>query len=140
PGAQRLVDPRRVQREALADAAVIDSDAGVLTDEVALAVGDVDVAVDRLEHALAGNRRLARPSGVERVAQVLRDVLQGPDVEVRGRVLDGLLQIGDRVDAHALAFSAAALPARRPKTTHSSRLLPIMRLRPCVPPAISPHA
>ena len=76
---------------------------------------------------------------VERVAQVLRDVLQRPDVEVRGGVLDGVLEIGgDR--AHALAFSAAARPARRPKTTHSSSELPIMRLRPCVPPAISPQA
>ena len=33
--AQRLVDPRRVEREALADAAVVDGDAGVLADEVA---------------------------------------------------------------------------------------------------------
>ena len=41
--------------------------------------------------------------------------------------------------AHA-AFSAAALPARRPNTVHSSSELPIMRLRPCVPPAISPQA
>ena len=31
-------------------------------------------------------------------------------------------------------------PARRPKTTHSSSELPIMRFRPCVPPAISPQA
>ena len=42
--------------------------------------------------------------------------------------------------AHAFAFSAAAAPARRPKTTHSSSELPIMRFRPCVPPAISPQA
>ena len=41
---------------------------------------------------------------------------------------------------HARAFSAAAAPARRPKTTHSSSELPIIRLRPCVPPAISPQA
>jgi hypothetical protein len=83
-----------VKREALADAAVVDGDAGVLADKVALAVGDVDVAVDRLEHALACDRRLARTRRVECVAQVLRDVLQRPDVEVRGGVLDGLLQIG----------------------------------------------
>ena len=88
----------------------------------------------------AGHRRLAVARVGERVAQVLRDVLQRPDVEVRGGVLDGVLQIGVDVDAHSLAFSAAALPARRPKTTHSSNELPIMRLRPCVPPAISPHA
>ena len=70
----------------------------------------------------------------------LRDVLQGPHVEVRGRILDGVLQVGGDVDAHALAFSAAARPARRPNTQHSRRELPIIRLRPCVPPAISPQA
>ena len=57
--AQRLVDPRRVEREVLADAAVVDRDAGVLADEVLLAVGDLDVAVDRLEDALARHGRLA---------------------------------------------------------------------------------
>ena len=31
-------------------------------------------------------------------------------------------------------------PARRPKTQHSRSELPIIRLRPCVPPAISPQA
>ena len=99
----------------------------------------LDVAVDRLEDALARNGRLAPARVGERVAEVLRDVLQRPDVKMRGGVLDGVLQIGgDR--AHALAFAAAALPARRPKTTHSSSELPIMRLRPCVPPAISPLA
>ena len=137
--AQRLVDPRRMQREVLADAARVDGDAGVLADEVLLAVGDLDVAVDRLEDALPRHRRLARRGGLQRVAQVLRDVLQRPDVEVRRGVLDGVLQIGGD-DAHALAFSAAAFPARRPNTTHSSSELPIIRLRPCVPPAISPQA
>ena len=34
-GLQRLVDPRRVEREVLADAARVDGDAGVLADEVA---------------------------------------------------------------------------------------------------------
>ena len=86
--AQRLVDPGRVEREALADVAVVDRDPGVLADEVALGVGDVDVAVDRLEHALAGNRGLAIARVGERVAQVLRDVLERPDVEIRGGVLD----------------------------------------------------
>ena len=103
-------------------------------------VGDLDVAVDDLEDALARDARLALAGGGEGVAQVLRDVLQRPDVEVRGGVLDGLLQVGGDVDAHAFAFVAAALPARRPKTTHSRREFPIMRFRPCVPPAISPHA
>ena len=56
--AQAFVDPRGMQREVLADAHVVDGDAGVLADEVLLAVGDVDVLVDRLEHALPGNRRL----------------------------------------------------------------------------------
>ena len=99
-----------------------------------------DVPVDRLEDALAGDRGLAVACRRERVAQVLRDVLQRPDVEVRRGVLDGVLEIGRRDGAHALAFSAAARPARRPKTQHSSSELPIMRLRPWVPPAISPQA
>src|SRR5207247_1672321 len=83
------------------------------------------------------DRRLAPGGGLQRVAQILWDVLQRPDVQVRRRVLHGVLQLGDCVDAHAFAFSAAARPARRPKTTHSSSELPIMRLRPCVPPAIA---
>ena len=101
---------------------------------------DGDVLQDRLQNALSGDGRLA-PCGIcKRVTQVLWDVLQRPDVEVRRGIFDCGFEIGDGDRAHALAFSAAALPARRPKTQHSSRLFPIMRLRPCVPPAISPHA
>ncbi len=137
--AQRLVDPRRVQREVLADAACVDRDAGVLADEVVLAVGDLDVAEDRVEDALPRHRGLARRGGLQRVAEVLRNVLQRPDVEMRRGVLDGVLQVSG-YNAHALAFSAAAFPARRPNTTHSSSELPIIRFRPCVPPAISPQA
>ena len=40
---QRLVDPRRMEREALADAAVVDGDTRVLADEVLLVVRDLDV-------------------------------------------------------------------------------------------------
>src|ERR1044072_4598372 len=137
-GLQRLVDPRRVEREVLADAARVDRDARVLADEVVLVVGDLDVADDRVEHAPARNRRLPLLRVEQRVAQVLRDVLQRPDVEVGRGVLDRLADVGGD-GAHA-ALPAAAAPARRPKTVHSSRLLPIIRLRPCVPPAISPQA
>ena len=92
-----------------------------------------------LQDALPGDRRLAAGGVRERVAEVLRDVLQRPDVEVRGGVLDGAIEIDVDCCAH-FALSAAALPARRPKTQHSSSELPIIRLRPCVPPAISPQA
>ena len=54
------------------------------------------------------------------------------------RVLDRLAEVRSD-DAHR-ALSAAAAPARRPKTVHSSSELPIIRLRPCAPPAISPQA
>ena len=50
--AERLVDPGRMEREVLADAARVDGDARVLADEVLLLVGDVDVPVDRLQDAL----------------------------------------------------------------------------------------
>ena len=138
--AERLVDPGRMEREVLADAAGVDGDARVLADEVFLVVRDVHVPVDRLEHALPGDRGLAVERRRERIAQVLRDVLQRPHVEMRRGVLDGVLEICSGDSAHTLAFSAAALPARRPKTQHSRREFPIMRFRPCVPPAISPHA
>jgi hypothetical protein len=129
-----------MEREVLADAAVVDGDPGVLADEVLLLVRDLDVPVDRLENPDPGDGCLAVERRCERVAQVLRDVLQGPDVEVRGGVLDGLGEIGGRDRAHAFAFVAAFDPALRPNTTHSRSELPIMRFRPCVPPAISPHA
>ena len=96
--AQRLVDPRRMEREVLADAAVVDRDAGVLADEIALGRRRRDVAVDRLEYALARDRGLAVAGGGERVAQILRDVLQRPDVEVRGDVLDRALEVGGDVE------------------------------------------
>jgi hypothetical protein len=90
--AQAFVDARRVQWEVLADAAGVDGDPRVLADEVVLAVRDLDVLVNRLEDALAGNGGFA-PTGIgERVAQVLRDVLQRPDVEVRRRVLESVEQ------------------------------------------------
>ena len=128
-----------MKREVLADAAVIDGDPGVLADEILLVVGDGDVPDDRVEHALARCRGLAGTRGDERIAEILRDVLERPDVEVGGGVGDDLLDIGGD-GVHVLAFSAAARPARRPKTQHSSRELPIIRFRPCVPPAISPQA
>ncbi len=134
---ERLVDPRWMQGEALADAAVVDGDARVLADEVRAFFGDLDVLQDRVEHLLACRVRLARGRAGQRVAKILRDVLERPDVEMRGRVLDDLLKI--RRDRHA-ALAAAARPARRPKTQHSRSELPIIRFRPCVPPAISPHA
>ena len=136
---ERRVDPRRVQREVLADPAVVDGDARVLADEVLLVLGDGHVAEDRLQDALAGDGRLAARGVGERVAQVLRDVLQRPDVEVRGGVRDGRVEVG-RHDGHARALSVAAFPARRPKTAHSRSELPIMRFLPWVPPAISPQA
>jgi len=79
-----------MQREVLADLRVVDGDTGVLANQVLLTVGDVDVPVDRLEDALAGDRRLAQARVGEGVAEVLRDVLQRPDVEIRRGVLDGL--------------------------------------------------
>src|SRR6185312_275159 len=97
-------------------------------------------AENRVQHTLPRHGGFPARGRLERVAQVLRDVLQRPHVEMRGCVLHRVLEIGCDVDAHTLAFWAAALPARRPKTTHSSSELPIMRLRPCVPPAISPQA
>ena len=130
---QRRVDPGRVEREVLADAARVDGDAGVLADEVALAVGDLDVAEDRARgRAARAPRSRARAAAGERVAEVLRDVLQRPDVEVRGGVLDRALEISVEQLRH--------VPALLPNTMHSSRLLPIIRFRPCVPPAISPQA
>ena len=142
PRLERPVDPRRVEREVLADAAVVDGDPGVLADEVLLLVGDQDVAVDRLQDPDPRHRRLAVARRRERVAEILRNVLQRPHVQVRGGLHHRVLEAyrGRRHGPQALAFSDAALPARRPKTTHSSRQLPIMRLRPCVPPAISPQA
>ena len=55
-------------------------------------------------------------------------------------ILHGLAEVGPRDRAHPFAFVAAFAPARRPNTTHSRSELPIMRFRPWVPPAISPHA
>ena len=110
--AQRLVDARRMEREVLADAAGVDGDAGVLADEVSVAVGDLDVAEDRLEDALPGHGGLAARGVLQRVAEVLRDVLQRPDVEVRGGVLDGVLELGGGVDAHRLS-ATPSISSRR---------------------------
>ncbi len=139
PVVERLVDQRRVEREVLAHLAVVDGDARVLADEVVLTLGDLDVLEDRLEDALPRDRRLPPRGFRQRIAQVLRDVLQRPDVQVRCGVLNGLLNI-ELDGTHAAALSAAALPARRPNTVHSRSELPIIRFLPCVPPAISPAA
>src|SRR4029079_5895117 len=103
---ERFVDSRGMQRKVLADLRVIDGDARVLADEVALVVGDIDIAMDRLEDALAGDGRLAFERSGERIAQVLWNVLQRPDVEMRRGVLDGVLKLCRGVNAHAVfAFS-----------------------------------
>jgi hypothetical protein len=97
----------------LAHAARVDRDPRVLADEVLLIVGDLDVAQNRRQHAPSGYGRLALGGVCERVAQILRDVLERPDVEVRRGVLDDAFEI--RRD-HVRAPSAAARLARRPKT------------------------
>ena len=93
------------------------------------------VVVDNLS---TGVRELV-PDEAEFHELDVRDTVALEKLMASGNV-DGVLQIGCGDGAHALAFSAAALPARRPNTTHSRRELPIIRLRPCVPPAISPQA
>ena len=64
---QRLVDPRRVEREVLADAAGVDGDAGVLADEVLLVVGDLDVL-----RIVSSTRCPATTSRAGRVARARR--------------------------------------------------------------------
>ena len=54
----------------------------------------------------------------QRVAEILRDVLERPDVEVRRGVLDNLPEVDCGGRRHPFAFSAAAVPALRPKTVH----------------------
>ena len=56
----------------------------------------------------------------ERVAQVLRDVLQRPDVEVRGRVLDRVLEVGRSVVVLMPALSPRR-PCRRGGRRRSTR-------------------
>ena len=109
-----------MQGKSVADAAVVDRDPGVLADEVLLLLGHVHVLEDRLEHALARDRRLAPRRVGERVAQILRDVLQRPDVEVRRRVLD-----------RQPRSVATALTATPPRTRAARR----PRARPRRPPA-----
>jgi len=69
--AQCLVDPWSDAGGSARPRAVEDGDAGVLADQVALGVGDRDVAVDRLEHALTWDGGLALRCGRKRVAQIL---------------------------------------------------------------------
>jgi hypothetical protein len=102
PGLQRRVDPGRMQREVLADAAGVDGDARVLADEVLLVAGDLHVPEDRGEDALSRHARLALRRVGEGVAQVLRDVLQRPDVQMRGGVLHDAFEVGGDVDAHTV--------------------------------------
>ena len=105
---QRRVDPGRVEREVLPDAAGVDGDAGVLADEVLLLVGDRDVLVDHLEDPDARHRRLPVARRRERVAEILRDVLQRPDVEMCGRVLDDVRRDRWWSSCSCAPFSAAA--------------------------------
>ena len=104
PGLQRGVNSCGMQGKMLADTTRIDGDSGVLADEVLLGLRDRDVLQDRLQNALSGDRRLARCSICKRVAQVLRDVLQRPDVEVRRRVFDCGFEIGDGDRANEPTF------------------------------------
>src|SRR5439155_7308533 len=82
------------------------------------------------------------PGGVDERRLLLESLANVLEVAVRAR--DERL---DRVRIercwfllHVCAHSAAAFPARRPKTVHSRSEFPIIRFRPCVPPAISPQA
>ena len=68
--ARRAIDARRVEREVLADAAVVDRDPGVLADEVLLVLGHRDVLQDRLQDALARDRGLLLGGRAEGVPQV----------------------------------------------------------------------
>src|SRR6266446_3733805 len=61
------VNSGRMQGKTLADATRVDGDSRVLADEVLLALGDVDVLENRLQHALSGHRCLALGRIGERV-------------------------------------------------------------------------
>ena len=90
--AQGILDPHRVEREALADADVEDGDAGVLADQVAVlsATETLVLIVSRMRRA--DLVRLVLHRVLERVAQILGDVLERPHVQVGGGILDGGLR------------------------------------------------
>ena len=140
---ERGVDPRRVQREVLADLAVVDGDAGVLAHEVLLVLGDRDVAEDRLQNALPGHRGLAAGRVRERVSEVLRDVLQGPDVQVRGGICDCPVEIG-RHDAHratsvASSSSSTARASSPPARACSTSGIPCGPFASCISREVREH-
>ena len=101
-----------------------------------------DLAGDRLGHGRIATRPVRIDSGVmhhERGAAA-RERARIGSAETAARPRDQHDAIVEADLRHAFTFSAAARPARRPKTVHSSKEFPIIRLRPCVPPAISPQA
>ncbi len=135
---------RAVERELLAQVLRHVRRAPAELDDVDVVAAGRHQALDlRQGQALVHDVRdadLARLGGPEREVEKAVDAVCDAH---RGRGYQSLL-IARRRDAssacrHA-ATAAAAWPARQPKTEPSSSELPIMRLRPCTPPVISPAA
>ena len=112
PSYSACVDPRRMQREALADAAVVDGDArcpGRRGSSPSSATWTFRRIVSSTRWPGIDVSRARRVG--ERVAQILRDVLQRPHVEVRGRVLHRrLLEIGGDGSVTARRLSGRSPP------------------------------
>src|SRR5688572_206336 len=86
--ADRLLEPRAVHFDAAPDPHVVDRDSGVLAQEVVGVLGDRDVADHGAEHALGARVGLGAGEALEALLDIRRELLQRPDVELLGSLLD----------------------------------------------------
>src|SRR6185503_4202217 len=88
----RLAQARAIHFHAAADAHVVHRHPGVLAQQAVPVLGDLDVGDHGAEHALGAGIGFRACEPVEALLDVGRQQLEGPDVELLGRLLD-LLQI-----------------------------------------------
>ena len=83
-----FLEREAVDFDAAADPDVVDRDAGVLAEQVVVALGDRDVADHGAEHALRAGVALVGCQRLEALLDIGRQHFQRPDVELLGRFLD----------------------------------------------------
>src|SRR5438309_8644185 len=91
----RFLEREAVDLDAAPDPDVVDRDAGVLAEEIVRVLGHGDIADHRAEHALRAGIGLVAREPLEALLDVGRQLLQRPDVELLGCLLDPL-----QIDLH----------------------------------------
>lgn len=87
-GANGLFERISIHLDTLADGHIVDGYAGILAEQVVVALGHLDIGYHGAEHLPGGGAAFALAELVEALLDVGGQALEGPDVELPGGLFD----------------------------------------------------